>query len=136
MNTYITSTIIRYRTLLAPQKHKLHHPPPVKITFILCFMAIVSLLFCVLPTNVYFISYASTLYFLNFIKVQLIYNIVLIKQMTGASLIHEAGHPTWRGGVGRNVGEGLGGSGQGRGHMYTCDRFMLMYGKSRHDIVK
>ena len=40
---------------------------------------------------------------------------------------------TQRDRVGRKVGEG--GLGWG-GHMYTCDQFMLMYGKNHHNIVK
>ena len=37
--------------------------------------------------------------------------------------------------------DGWGGEGGGRGvqdgeHMYTCGRFMLMYGKNHHNIVK
>ena len=53
--------------------------------------------------------------------------------------MHERGHSTKRDGVGREVGGELkmcvcvcGGGG---GHMYTCDWFMLMYGKTYHNIV-
>ena len=39
--------------------------------------------------------------------------------------------PRWVGWGGRWEG-GV----RGRGHMYTCGRFMLMYGTSQHNIVK
>ena len=39
-----------------------------------------------------------------------------------------------------NLSDGVGGKREGdsggRGHMYTCDRFMLMYGRDHHNIVK
>ena len=38
----------------------------------------------------------------------------------------------WRNMVVREVREGSG----GRGHMYTCGLFMLMYSKNHHDIGK
>ena len=37
---------------------------------------------------------------------------------------------TWKGRVGREVGSA------GRGHMYACGKFVLMYGKNHHNIVK
>ena len=59
--------------------------------------------------------------------------------MNNASSMHEAGHPElvlwdnpeeWDG-----EGGGKGVQDEG-GHMYTCGRFMLMYGKHHHNIVK
>ena len=59
--------------------------------------------------------------------------------MTSASLMHEAGHPKlvlwdslegWVGDERWEMGSGWG------GHMYTCGRFMLMYGKIHHNTVK
>jgi len=58
--------------------------------------------------------------------------------MTSASSTHETGHSSpglWdnpRNRVEREVGGGF----RMQGHMYTCDRFMLMYGKNHHNIVK
>ena len=62
----------------------------------------------------------------------------LEKHWLSAGSGHGAGHPKlalWdnpEGGVGREVG---GGSGW-RGHIYNCGWFMLMYGKSHHNIIK
>ena len=62
-----------------------------------------------------------------------------VNQMTRASLMHEAGHSKlelW------DNPEGWDGEGYGRGglkmegHMDTYGWFMLMYGKSHHNIVK
>ena len=58
--------------------------------------------------------------------------------MTSASSMHEAGHPKlvlW------DNPEGWSGDGGGRGIQEVdgtqeCGQFMLMYGKSRHNIVK
>ena len=56
-----------------------------------------------------------------------------VKQMTSASLIHEAGYPgtTQRDMVGRKVGVGF----RMGGHMHTCAQFMLMYGNNHHNII-
>ena len=61
-----------------------------------------------------------------------------VKQMTSASLMHEAGHSKqvlW------DNPEGWGGEGDGRGfkmgrHMCTRGGFMSIYGKNYHNIVK
>ena len=54
--------------------------------------------------------------------------------MMSVSLMHEVGHPKpvlW------DNPEGWCGEEGGRGkHVYTCDQFMLMYGKNHHNIVK
>ena len=61
------------------------------------------------------------------------YTLPHVKEMTSASLMHEAGHPKL---VFCDNPEGWGGEGggrgvqDGRGHMYTCGQFMLMYGKT------
>ena len=57
--------------------------------------------------------------------------------MSSASLIRETGHPKLM--LWDNL-EGLGGVGGGRrfrmgGTLYTCGRFMLMYGKKHYNIV-
>ena len=61
-----------------------------------------------------------------------------VKQITSASLMHEAGHPKQ---VLQDNPEGWGGEGGGwgfriRGGIRICSRFMLMYGKNLHNIVK
>ena len=61
-----------------------------------------------------------------------------VKQMTNASLMHEAFHPKpvlW------DSPEGYGEEGGGREaqdgeHMYSLGRFMWMYGKNHHNIIK
>ena len=59
------------------------------------------------------------------------------KWMTSASSCMKQGTQsqcsgtTQRDGVGRDVGGGF----RMRGHMYTCDWFMLMYGKTHNNIV-
>ena len=59
--------------------------------------------------------------------------------MTNGSSMHEAGHPKpmlWNN-VKRLGGEGVGGiqDGSGGKHVYLW-RFMLMYGKNHHNVVK
>ena len=56
-----------------------------------------------------------------------------VKQMTSASLVHEAGYPgtTQRDMVGRKVGVGF----RMGGHMYTHGWFISMYCKNHHNIV-
>ena len=59
--------------------------------------------------------------------------------MTIARAMQEAGHPkpVLRDNPEDNPGgESWGGGFRMGGHMYTCDRLMLMYGKSHHNIVK
>ena len=66
------------------------------------------------------------------------YTIPYVTWMTNASLMHEAGHPKlvlWEnlGGWGGEAG----GRGSGwRGHRYACGRFIWIYGKNHHKIVK
>ena len=51
--------------------------------------------------------------------------------MTSASSMHEARHSK------QGLWDNKEGCGSGReGNMYTCGRFMLMYGKNHHNIVK
>ena len=61
-----------------------------------------------------------------------------VKQVTSASLMHEAGHSK---SVLSDNPEGWDGEGGGRvfrmgGHRYTHGWFMSMYGKNHHNIVK
>ena len=64
------------------------------------------------------------------------YILPCVKQMTSASVTHEAGHSkpcsgtTWRDGVGRQVG------GWSGWVTHACGRFILIYGKNHHNIVK
>ena len=54
-----------------------------------------------------------------------------VKQVTSASSMHEARHSK------QGLWDNQEGCGSGReGNMYTCGRFMLMYGKNHHNIVK
>ena len=58
--------------------------------------------------------------------------------MTSASSTHEVGNPKPVLGDNpeRHRGKEVGGGSGWRGHMYTCGRFKLMYGKNHHSIVK
>ena len=58
--------------------------------------------------------------------------------MTSTSLIHKAGHPKsgfWDNPEEYDGERSRGVSGLGE-HMYTCGKFMLMYAKNQHNIVK
>ena len=53
------------------------------------------------------------------------------------SAMHDAGQPRPVSGTAQKDGEGreVGGGFRMGGHVYTCGRFMLMYGRNHHNIV-
>ena len=69
------------------------------------------------------------------------YTLPYVKQMTSASLMHEAGHPKLvpcdnpEGGGGEGGAVGGSGCSGWRGHMYTYGWFILVYGKNHQNIV-
>lgn len=62
MDTHVTRTTIQIQHIAGCPPY-----PPAKVTFVLTSRAVISLLFCILPTHVCFISYVSIPYIYSFL---------------------------------------------------------------------
>ena len=71
-------------------------------------------------------------------KVALKHTLPYENQIANGKLLYNTGSSSWCSVITqrRGMGKEVEGSSRGRGHMYTHGRFMLMYTKNHHNIVK